>query len=71
MLSTFEFFLVLLLLYWLLRCADFFGFFFLRVASCSALIYALGSANTYVVEEPVALSSPSSIAKKRRPEVVV
>ena len=51
MLSTFQLFLVLLSLYWLLRWADFFAFFFLRVASHrlrSALVYALGFANTYI-----------------------
>ena len=52
MLSTFELFLVLLSLSWLLQWADFFAFF-LRVASlwlCSALVYAPGSANTYAAK---------------------
>ena len=53
MLSTFELFFVVLSLYWLLLWADYIAFFFLRVASrwlCSALIYALGSTNTYVAK---------------------
>ena len=52
-LSTFELFLVLLSLSWLLRWADFFAFYFLSVGSCrlhSALVYPLRSANTYVAK---------------------
>ena len=69
-LSTFELFVVLFLLFWLLRWTDFFAFFFVRVARCrlhSALVSALGSAKYVHCEGPAILSSPSSIAKKGCP----
>ena len=67
-LSTFELFLVLFLLSWLPRWTDLFAFFFVRVASRrlrSALVSALDSTKYVRCEGPAALSSPSSIAKKR------
>ena len=75
-LSTVElfFFFVLLSLYWLLQWLTSL-LFFLRVTSRrlgSALVHGLGSANMYVhCVGPAALSSPSSNAKKRCPNVVV
>ena len=75
MLSTFELFLVVLLLSWLLQWADFFAFFSLRVASrqlCSALVYALGSTKYVRCEGPATLPPPpSSFSKKRHPDVIV
>ena len=74
-LSTVELFLVLFLLSWLLRWTDLLVLFFVRVASHwlrSALTSALDSVKYIRCKGPAALSSPSSIAKKkRRPDVVV
>ena len=60
-LSTLELCLVLLLLSWLLRWADFFAFFFfLRVAS-----HQLHSVCVYC-EGPAVLSSPSSVVRHQK-----
>ena len=74
-LSTSELFLVLLSLSWFLGEQTSL-LSFLRVASRqlhSAFVYVLGSAKYMYVryEGPAALSSPSSVAKKCRPDVVV
>ena len=73
-LSTFELFVVLLLLSWLLWWTDFFAFFPLRVTCCllrSALVYALGSAKYVPCKGPAVRSFPSSVAKKHRSDVVM
>ena len=67
-LSTFELFLVLLSLSWLLWWADFL-LFFLRVASRrlrSALVYALGSPNTYVTKGQLCCPPSPRNASQRR-----
>ena len=72
-LSTVELFLVLFLLYWLLQWIDLLVLFFVRVASRrlhSALVSALDFAKYVPCKGPAALSSPSSVAKKSRPDVV-
>ena len=72
-LSTVELFLVLFLLSWLLRWTDLLVFFFVRVASHqlrSALVSTLDSGKYVCCEGPATLSSLSSVAKNRRPDVV-
>ena len=73
-LSTVELFLALFLLTWLLWWTDLLVLFFVRVTSrqlCSALASALDSAKYVCCEGPATLSSPPSVAKKRRLDVVV
>ena len=72
-LSTFDSTLVLLSLYWLLRWADFFAFYSQSSQPSAAFNTRLWTwLRKYVrCEGPAALSSPSSVAKKRRPDVVV
>ena len=70
--STVEYFRVLFLFSWLLWRTDLLVIFFVRVASCrprSALASALDSAKYVRCKGPAALSSPSSVAIKRRPDV--
>ena len=71
-LSAVELFLVLFSLSWLLRWTDLLVLFFVRVASHrlrSALASPLDSTKYVHCKGPATLSSSSSVAKKRRPDV--
>ena len=72
---TYELFLLLLLsLYWLLRWADFFAFFWSHSRQLSAAFstHLCTWLRKYIRRKgPAGLSSPSSIAKKHRPDVIM
>ena len=73
-LSTVKLFLVLFLVSWLLPWTDLLVLFFVRIASRrlrSALVSALDFAKYIHGKGSAAQSSPSSIAKKRHPDVVM
>ena len=68
-----ELFLILFLLSWLLWWTDLLVLFFVRVISRrlrSALASSLDSAKYVRCEGQAALSSPSSVSKKHRPDVM-